>query len=278
MLLLLRGATHGDVVGESHQVGQKHEERGVVTLTAASFFIHKSRGLSSLTCFFQEPSLRVLHCHSWDKDILNHIAHVYIHARCIFSKRYIHISFMEAHSMGDTFACCIVSCTYVHRTEAIPWHPWHPLQQLWGFAMPIQVDANNFSVVLLVFFVKLGYQTIKNLGGNQHLLFKLRYPPPPKVKQLANRKGSSSNHHSSGAMLWNFGGVHPSQPSAPTPPTGVAVFHGGGRRFRTGCYQCCRTVPPGVLGFIGRNGETWEIQKNLGGSDMCRNELVRMKP
>lgn len=35
MLLLLRGATHGDVVGESHQVGQKHEERGVVTLTAA---------------------------------------------------------------------------------------------------------------------------------------------------------------------------------------------------------------------------------------------------
>ena len=178
MLLLLRGATHGDVVGESHQVGQKHEERGVVTLTAASFFIHKSRGLSSLTCFFQEPSLRVLHCHSWDKDILNHIAHVYIHARCIFSKRYIHISFMEAHSMGDTFACCIVSCTYVHRTEAIPWHPWHPLQQLWGFAMPIQVDANNFSVVLLVFFVKLGYQTIKNLGGNQHLLFKLRYPPP----------------------------------------------------------------------------------------------------
>lgn len=59
MLLLLRGATHGDVVGESHQVGQKHEERGVVTLTAASFFIHKSRGLSSLTCFFQEPSQRV---------------------------------------------------------------------------------------------------------------------------------------------------------------------------------------------------------------------------
>ena len=126
MLLLLRGATHGDVVGESHQVGQKHEERGVVTLTAASFFIHKSRGLSSLICFFQEPSLRVLHCHSWDKDILNHIAHVYIHACCIFCIRYIHIlyavniSFMEAHSMGDTFACCIVSCTYVHRTEAIP--------------------------------------------------------------------------------------------------------------------------------------------------------------
>ena len=30
-------------------------------------------------------------------------------------------------------------------------------------------------------FVKLGYQTIENLGGNQHLLFKLGYPPPPKL-------------------------------------------------------------------------------------------------
>ena len=60
----MRGATHGDVVGESHKVGQRHEERGVVTLAAASFFRLKSRGYHA---FFQEP----LHDHSWDKDILN---------------------------------------------------------------------------------------------------------------------------------------------------------------------------------------------------------------
>ena len=147
-----------------------------------------------------------------------HTCTLYIPLLIPFFIRYIHIlyavniSFMEAHSMGHTFACCIVSCTYVHRTEAIPWHPWHPLQQLWGFAMPIQVDANNFSVVLLVFFVKLGYQTIKNLGGNQHLLFKT--PPPPKLNSShlksyrapIGKKSSSVHHHSSGAMLWNFPG------------------------------------------------------------------------
>ena len=109
MLLLLRGATHGDVVGESHQVGQKHEERGVVTLTAASFFIHQSRGLSSLTCFFQEPSLRVLHCHSWDRDILNHIAHVYIHACCTFCIMYIHILYA-------------VNISWKHTLWVIPLH------------------------------------------------------------------------------------------------------------------------------------------------------------
>lgn len=110
-------------------------------------------------------------------------------------------------------------------------------------------------------------------------------PPPPKLNSShlksyqapIGKKSSSVHHHSSGAMLWNFGGGTSLPTICPTPPTGVAVFHGGGRRFRAGCYQCCRTVPPGILGSKGET-DSWKMQKNLGGSDMCRNELVRMKP
>ena len=268
MLLLLRGATHGDVVGESPPSWTKawRERCGHIDCsTAATFFIHKSRGLSSLTTFFQESSLRVLHCHSWTRTFWT----------ILLMCTYMHVVILHNETLNNSWK---------HTLWVIPLHAASYLAltytRLKQFHDIPDIHYNSCEVLQKNHpsWCKQFFSRFAGVFGPSWAIKQLRFCEvisiyfsnwDTKVKQLApeklpgpNRKGSSSvHHHSSGAMPWNFRGGTSLPTICPTPPTGVAVFHGGGRRFRAGCYQCCRTVPPGVLGFIGRNGETWKMQK-----------------